>query len=228
MIKSADNRFTTSHYTPTSQLYVSNRRIITPSFWNAAKAGEQSRLLSKLHSPAGSKASPILLGKLSSGLPTLGKSTSSHEGKLKIQPSLPRAVWTSAPNLKCGWKEKPLKIHVTVKRAMTSKVQASRGLDIAIIDLLQHPSLRKLLGLWNQKARASKHTDFFLSSKFKAEGRRLTSLPYFLPWRLHVVLGNWQNSISWLACVRHNGGFPSLGTSFKNDPGGLFKVSASD
>ena len=149
------------------------------SFWNAPRAGEQARLLSKLHSPAGSKASPILLGKLSSGLPTLRKSTSSHEGKLKIQPSLPRAVRTSAPNLKCGWKEKPLEIHVTVRGAMTSKVQASRGLDIAITDLLKHPSLRKRLGLEIRRPEPQSTQTFSSSSKFKAEGRRLTSLPYF-------------------------------------------------
>lgn len=64
---------------------------------------------------------------------------------------------------------------------MTSKVQASRVLDIAIIDLLKHPCLRRLLGLEIRRPEPQSTQTFSSSSKLEAEGRRADKSSIFSP-----------------------------------------------
>ena len=64
---------------------------------------------------------------------------------------------------------------------MTSEVQASRVLDIAIIDLLKHPSLRRLLGLESEGQSLKAHRLFPPPVNLKLKEDELTSLPCFLP-----------------------------------------------
>lgn len=64
---------------------------------------------------------------------------------------------------------------------MTSKVQASRVLDIAIIDLLKHPCLRRLLGLEIRRPEPQSTQTFSSSSKLEAEGRRADKSSIFAP-----------------------------------------------
>ena len=60
-------------------------------------------------------------------------------------------------------------------------MQASRVLDIAITDLLKHPSLRKLLGLEIRRPEPQSTPTFSSSSKFKAEERRADKSSIFSP-----------------------------------------------